>query len=113
GPRGIVSVAVSAAALPGRSLRVTRGRSLALTSATFQLGPVLFPRRLPDFLWVIPSRHKGHSMLSAIRAAILLALTIGAAAPFARDPMPPRLLSGLHWRNIGPYRAGRLAAIPG
>src|SRR5437879_13498391 len=35
-------------------------------------------------------------------------LTLGAAAPIRPD-----LLSGLVWRNIGPFRGGRIAAVTG
>jgi len=57
----------------------------------------------------IPSSHR----LSAPALAILAVLLIGAAAPVARDPIPPRLLNGLVWRNIGPFRAGRVSAVTG
>ncbi len=35
------------------------------------------------------------------------------AAPHARPPVDPRLLSGLKWRNVGPFRAGRVSAVTG
>ena len=39
---------------------------------------------------------------------LLLAATIGAATPVA-----PSLISGLVWRNIGPFRGGRVSAVTG
>ncbi|HET7251640.1 MAG TPA: hypothetical protein VFI79_17480, partial [Gemmatimonadales bacterium] len=38
---------------------------------------------------------------------------IGAAPAGAPGPVPSSLLSGLVWRNIGPFRAGRVAAVSG
>jgi photosystem II stability/assembly factor-like uncharacterized protein len=50
------------------------------------------------------------SLLSALRLVPCLAvlLTLGAAVP-----IKPDLLSGLVWRNIGPFRGGRVAAVSG
>src|ERR1043166_9523799 len=47
---------------------------------------------------------------SSTRTILCLAalLTLGAAAPIRPD-----LLSGLVWRNIGPFRGGRIAAVSG
>jgi len=39
-----------------------------------------------------------------------IAAKSGAAAP---DPLSPSGLAGLHWRNIGPYRGGRVTAVAG
>ena len=42
-------------------------------------------------------------------ALLLIALmTLGAARP-----VEPDLLSGLVWRNIGPFRGGRVSAVSG
>src|SRR5579859_7645949 len=49
-----------------------------------------------------PSRFPGLSLL--------LATLISFAAP---SPIAPSLLSGLVWRNLGPFRAGRIAAVSG
>ncbi|HEY6826574.1 MAG TPA: hypothetical protein VI259_06945, partial [Gemmatimonadaceae bacterium] len=48
---------------------------------------------------------------TALSALALLApevLTAQAAAP-----VDPRLYSALTWRNLGPFRAGRVAAVTG
>jgi photosystem II stability/assembly factor-like uncharacterized protein len=36
-----------------------------------------------------------------------------AASPPARSTVPPSLMAGLKWRNIGPFRAGRVSAVSG
>ena len=56
--------------------------------------------------------------MSTIRrsAASLLAATLFAApCAFAQSsgPVDPRLYAGLTWRNLGPFRAGRIAAVTG
>src|SRR6184192_4818651 len=46
----------------------------------------------------------------------LLFVTFGAFAaswPSAPPPVVPGLLSGLVWRNLGPFRGGRIAAVSG
>ncbi|HEX9365617.1 MAG TPA: hypothetical protein VF921_03260, partial [Vicinamibacterales bacterium] len=43
----------------------------------------------------------------------LLFVVLGAAPAGIRGPVPPSLLSGLVWRNLGPFRAGRVAAVSG
>jgi photosystem II stability/assembly factor-like uncharacterized protein len=47
----------------------------------------------------------------------LLLLCLGASGAFvaasAPAPMPDSLLTGLSWRQIGPFRGGRLAAVTG
>jgi len=47
---------------------------------------------------------------STVRAALcaIALLTLGAASP-----IKPDLLSGLVWRNIGPFRGGRISAVSG
>ena len=46
------------------------------------------------------------------RAGALVALTV-AALSAAATPIRPELLSGLVWRNVGPFRAGRISAVSG
>src|ERR1043165_6026847 len=46
------------------------------------------------------------------RAMALVALTV-AAFSAAATPIKPELLSGLVWRNVGPFRAGRISAVSG
>ena len=52
--------------------------------------------------WSIPLRLPGATLL------LVAAATIGAATPVA-----PSLISGLVWRNIGPFRGGRVSAVTG
>src|SRR5438045_6871354 len=52
---------------------------------------------------------------SVMRAPSLLMLCV---VPLAVTPLPaqsvdPQLLSGLQWRNIGPFRGGRISAVSG
>jgi photosystem II stability/assembly factor-like uncharacterized protein len=49
--------------------------------------------------------------LSLGLAAVLL-ITVGAG-PAGDPPVKPHMLAGLVWRNIGPLRAGRVAAVTG
>ena len=57
------------------------------------------------------------TILSSRRAASALLLAAATAAPFAGaqtgGPVDPRLLSALTWRNLGPFRGGRVAAVSG
>ena len=58
--------------------------------------------------------------IGAVLAAVL-AVAAGAQARRAAEPrsgprhsmMPARLFSGMRWRNIGPFRAGRVSAVAG
>src|SRR2546422_6051408 len=46
----------------------------------------------------------------------LLLVTLGtfaASDPPAPPPVAPGLLSGLVWRNLGPFRGGRISAVSG
>jgi len=46
----------------------------------------------------------------------LLLVTLGAFAasgPSAPPPVAPGLLAGLVWRNLGPFRGGRISAVSG
>src|SRR6266566_2027262 len=45
-------------------------------------------------------------------AALLFALA-AFTTPHAPGPVPPALLAGLSWRNLGPFRAGRVSAVSG
>src|SRR5262249_26652320 len=48
------------------------------------------------------------------RLALLLVCSILAvAAPMAAQPFDPSLLSGMHWRLVGPFRGGRAIAATG
>jgi photosystem II stability/assembly factor-like uncharacterized protein len=48
-------------------------------------------------------------VLFLISAAWLFA----GAFPFSAAPVDPQLYSGLEWRNIGPFRGGRVSAVTG
>jgi photosystem II stability/assembly factor-like uncharacterized protein len=45
--------------------------------------------------------------------ALLLASFAASAAPPAGSEVPPNLLAALKWRNVGPFRAGRVSAVSG
>src|SRR5438094_7718205 len=55
------------------------------------------------------------SMPLRLPAVSLLLVTLGAFAGSApgRAPVAPNLLSGLVWRNVGPFRGGRISAVTG
>jgi hypothetical protein len=44
---------------------------------------------------------------------VVLVLLVGFAPPPRPGVVEPRLLSGLVWRNVGPFRAGRVSAVSG
>src|SRR5439155_18604999 len=84
----------------GRSrseLRTTRGVALYdYVPPPPQLASSSMPLRFPGFA--------------------LLLVTLGAFAtsgPSTPPPVAPGLLSGLLWRNLGPFRGGRIAAVSG
>src|SRR5438132_3880963 len=55
------------------------------------------------------------SMPLRLPAVSLLLVTLGAFAGSApgRAPVAPHLASGLVWRNLGPFRGGRISAVSG
>src|SRR5689334_3706730 len=57
-----------------------------------------------------------HSSVTMLRTRLVVFALIGIGA-FARaqngTTMDPRLYAGLTWRNLGPFRAGRVAAVSG
>src|SRR5207302_5251748 len=55
------------------------------------------------------------SMPLRLPAVSLLLVTLGAFAGSApgRAPVAPSPLSGLVWRNLGPFRGGRISAVSG
>ena len=62
-----------------------------------------------------PSARRRDAM-SAAMAGIFACLTLAAAPPaLAQAPAPvdPRLYAGLAWRNLGPFRGGRVSAVSG
>src|SRR4051794_12524519 len=46
-------------------------------------------------------------------ATLLIVLVAPAAAAATKPPVDPTLFSGLKWREVGPYRGGRVAAVTG
>src|SRR5512132_4012497 len=50
--------------------------------------------------------------MNSKRAVALVALTV-AAISVAATPIRPELLSALVWRNVGPFRGGRISAVSG
>src|SRR5437899_58537 len=46
-------------------------------------------------------------------AAVALVFALVAFATPAAGPVPPALLAGLSWRNLGSFRAGRVSAVSG
>src|SRR5205809_6241712 len=55
----------------------------------------------------VPLRFSGFALL------LVTFGTFAAHAPPARPPVAPGLLSGLVWRNLGPFRGGRISAVSG
>ena len=51
--------------------------------------------------------NRGPLRVFGLGALLIVAATIQAASP------PPNMLAGLQWRNIGPFRAGRVSAVTG
>src|SRR4051812_10436385 len=53
--------------------------------------------------------------VARLSLALLLLGTLVAPSVHAQDgtPLDPRLYAGLPWRNLGPFRAGRVAAVSG
>src|SRR5216117_3245951 len=50
--------------------------------------------------------------MRAASLLVLCAVTLGATSLRAQS-LDPRLLSGLEWRNVGPFHAGRVSAVSG
>src|SRR5436190_6442686 len=51
---------------------------------------------------------------AALALVVLFPLSLGRGGQGVRPgPVPPALLAGLSWRNLGPFRAGRVSAVSG
>ena len=50
---------------------------------------------------------------SRLLASCMLALMIAGASPVFAQQFSADLFKSLHWRNIGPFRGGRVRAIAG
>src|SRR4051812_34323559 len=51
------------------------------------------------------------SPATLVLAGLFVALPVPPRRPHA--PVDPALYAGLRWRNIGPFRGGRIAAVTG
>src|SRR5260370_30708031 len=58
--------------------------------------------------FAMPTRLPSPRSTAATILSVAALLTLGAAAPIRPD-----LLSGLVWRNIGPFRGGRISGVSG
>ena len=56
----------------------------------------------------MPNRR--HRLRLSLAAAAIVGIGLAATAA---APLRPDLLSGLVWRNVGPFRAGRISAVSG
>lgn len=58
---------------------------------------------------------KLHRHLARSASTTMIALAVFSAGPaaFAGQTIPPEHLAGLKWRNIGPFRGGRVSAVSG
>src|SRR6266480_2805658 len=91
-----------------RSRRRVRGHSRSVLRTT--RGVALYDYVPP------PPQLASSSMPTRLPGFALLFVTFGAFATFwpsAPPPVAPGLLSGLVWRNLGPFRGGRISAVSG
>jgi photosystem II stability/assembly factor-like uncharacterized protein len=58
-----------------------------------------------------PFTSRLESMLA--RTSVLVFALVAFTTPTDTGPVPPSLLTGLSWRNLGPFRAGRVSAVSG
>ena len=59
------------------------------------------------------TRHLSNSKRSRIAAALGFVFLMATCAPAVAQQFNPDLFKSLHWRNIGPYRGGRVRAVAG
>ena len=57
--------------------------------------------------------HSSSQWFASAAAAVFVAVCAIKAAPQSGSRIPPTLLAGLTWRNVGPFRAGRVSAVSG
>src|SRR5947208_1580245 len=61
-----------------------------------------------------PQPESSSTMLARTTVLLVALGTFAVAAPRpVPTPVAPGLLSGLVWRNLGPFRAGRVSAVSG
>src|SRR5260370_27507648 len=58
-------------------------------------------------------RHLSNSKRSRIAAALAFVFLMATCAPAIAQQFNPDLFKSLHWRNIGPFRGGRVRAVAG
>src|SRR3989475_6160102 len=79
--------------------------------------PRLTPSPPRPYHYVPPHPHPESSSTMFARTTILLAalatFTFPPPSPRPAVPVAPGLLSGLVWRNLGPFRGGRISAVSG
>src|SRR3989449_2919134 len=80
--------------------------------------PRLTPSPPRPYHYVPPHPQPESSSTMFARTTVLLAAlaTLTVPPPSPRPPVPPvppSLLSGLVWRNLGPFRGGRISAVSG
>src|SRR6267378_1825839 len=51
--------------------------------------------------------------MAAVRPILAASLSLVFALPLAAQQYPAEMLSGLHWRDVGPMRAGRTYGVSG
>ncbi len=51
--------------------------------------------------------------IPSVRALSCSALLLALSLPLAAQTVSPQFFSGLHWRLVGPFRAGRVVAVSG
>src|SRR5689334_4974431 len=66
----------------------------------------MIPRRLSSAGTKAPA-------YTAITAALVAAFVFLATPSAKQGALSPSLYSGLHWRSVGPFRAGRVDAVSG
>src|SRR5438445_13894547 len=77
--------------------------------------PRLTPSPPRSYHYVPPHPQPESSSTMFARTTVLLAAlaTLTVPPPSPRPPVPPSLLSGMVWRNLGPFRGGRISAVSG
>ncbi|MGI8548010.1 MAG: hypothetical protein ACR2M1_11870, partial [Gemmatimonadaceae bacterium] len=63
--------------------------------------------------WQMGKRGSSSRLISSLSLLLIGVLTVGAAPPAKPNVISPGILSGLVWRNIGPFRGGRVSAVTG
>jgi len=87
-------------------------QSFAFCFQHFRIG-IHFTLILPGFGWRIAGDMNFRQSSFALRSSLMaLACAFSSGCLYAQS-LPPSLYSGLQWRLIGPFRAGRVVAVSG